>query len=79
MNTVSRALSPTSSAWFSIKKLHYKPLIGLLVTIEIHKQLKPIIGIWFDTRLIPSLGQSQGPSGDLLKKLEDAISRGDHK
>ena len=25
------------------------------------------------------LGPGQGPSGDLLKKLEDAISRGDHK
>ena len=25
------------------------------------------------------VGPGQGPSGDLLKKLEDAISRGDHK
>jgi len=29
--------------------------------------------------LLVGPGQSQGPSGDLLKKLEDAISRGDHK
>ena len=25
------------------------------------------------------VGQGEGPSGDLLKQLEDAISRGDHK
>ena len=29
--------------------------------------------------LLVGPGQGEGPSGDLLQKLEDAISRGDHK